>query len=218
MQKIEAIIFDMNGVIIDDEHLHKQAEVITAKHFGFDVPDYEWENMRGRKSTDIFTYIVNNYGNGDVLVEEVVAYKLAQYFLLANQALLVPGVLEFIKWSRANYKYLAVGTSGLQEIQEYVFKRFELSSYFDFVITGNQAKNGKPHPEIYQLIIEHFKLPADSCIVIEDSDNGVKSGKAAGCVTFGITTTFPEEVLKLAGADMVFSDFECIKGYLAGSL
>lgn len=214
MNKIEAIIFDMNGVIIDDEPLHKQAEILTAKHFGFEVPDYEWENCRGRKSTDIFTYIVNNYGTPDVKVEDVVAHKLAQYFLLAGQAQLVPGVLEFIKWSRANYKFLALGTSGLQEIQEYVFKRFELAQYFDFVITGNQAKNGKPHPEIYQRVVDHLELQPESCVVVEDSDNGIKSGRAAGCQTFGITTTFREEVLRQAGADEVFADFESMKKFL----
>lgn len=214
MTKIEGIIFDMNGVIIDDEHLHKQAEIITARHFGFEVPDYEWENMRGRKSTDIFTYIVKNYGKGDVQVEEVVAYKLAQYFLLASGAQLVPGALDFIKWCRAKYKYLALGTSGLQEIQEYVFKRFNLSQYFDFVITGNQAKNGKPHPEIYQRVVEYLKLLPANCVVIEDSDNGIKAGRSAGCQTFGITTTFSEEKLRQVGADKVFPDFMLMRRYL----
>lgn len=214
MSEFKAIIFDMNGVIIDDEHLHKQAEILTCIHFGLSVPETEWGNFRGRKSTEIFGHILDRYKMSGVSVSELVGHKVNQYFLLADEADLVPGALDFIRWSREKYQQVALATSGLQEIQKFIFTKFDLTHYFDFVITGDQVINGKPHPEIYLRAVNQLALPAKQCLVVEDSDNGIISSKAAGCFTLGLTTTFSEDILEQAGADKVFASFPEMKRYL----
>jgi len=87
------------------------------------------------------------------------------------------------------------------------FEKFGLSEYFDAVVTGEDIERGKPDPEPYLLTAANLSQPATACMVIEDAVSGVISGKAAGCLVVGITTSFAAEDLRNGGADLVISSF-----------
>jgi beta-phosphoglucomutase-like phosphatase (HAD superfamily) len=78
------------------------------------------------------------------------------------------------------------------------------------VITGDDIQHGKPHPEPYIKTIRALQLPAERCVVIEDSVYGIIAAKEAGCRVVGITTSFSEEKLLNAGADMVVNSFSSL--------
>ena len=92
-------------------------------------------------------------------------------------------------------------------VQETVFRILDLQSYFDVVITGDHIQHSKPHPEPYLKTVEALEVPAQACMVLEDSLNGIKSAKEAGCNVTGITTSFCEAELLEAGADHVIETF-----------
>ena len=93
---------------------------------------------------------------------------------------------------------------------------FNLSPFFSTIITGEDIINGKPHPEPYLKTAEKLAVPTANALVIEDSLNGVRSGKAAGCPVIAITTSFPRELLMELQADYVvdsFAELERLLGF-----
>ena len=211
LKNIKAIIFDMDGVIVDSEPLHDEARRITCEKYRIKCPPRETghNNFRGKPVSEIFKYIVREYNkNDDISVDELADYKTKIFLEIASEKLQpIPGVLEFIKKCRDKYNKLALTTSAREEVKKLVFEKFDLSDYFDAIVTREEIKNGKPHPEPFLKTVSKIGVPAEDCLVIEDSYNGIISASKAGCVTMGITTYFNKEKLKDAGADYVVDSF-----------
>ncbi len=205
---IQAIIFDMDGVIADSEPLHFEAEKTILQQRGIEAPWDEWHKFTGLTDDKIFQYLVDNFTDGRYSPEELMEAKYGIFItLLRDKLQLIPGVLEFICWARDHYPKLALTTSSTQRVQQTVFNKFELNSYFDVIVTGDHIQHGKPHPEPYLTTVNALDVPADACMVVEDSLSGVQSAKAAGCTVTGITTSFLRQQLFEAGADFVIDDF-----------
>lgn len=207
--KIKAIIFDMDGVIVDSEPIHEKAEWETCHEFGMEVSKSEWDNFHGKKLEDIFSYASQKYGTGSEPIEKMIKRKIEKYLFYALRDMqLVTGAYEFLKELEKNQKYrYALTTSGRRHQQEKILAKFNLTDYFHIMVTAEDVKNGKPHPEPYAITVEKLNEQPSECLVIEDSDNGILSAKAAGCRACGITTTFNRNKLESVGADMVVTDF-----------
>lgn len=208
-EKIKAIIFDMDGVIVDSEPIHEKAEMEICRQFGMEVSKNEWDNFRGKKLEDIFSYASRKYGTGNEPIEEMIEKKIALYLSYALSEMgLVEGVREFLDELKKNGKYrYALTTSGRKVQQDKILSKFDLADYFEIMVTADDVTNGKPHPEPYAITVKKLNELPELCLVIEDSDNGILSAKAAGCQVCGITTTFSGVKLESAGADMVVSNF-----------
>lgn len=209
LKNIDAIIFDMDGVIVDSEPLHFELEQAACRDHGIQVPLSEWDGRwHGTKVSYFFKYIINTYGNGVFSVSDLLVYKNKMYLEIAPKKLKpIPGALEYIKKVKEREKKLALTTSSEKELQEMVFGKFNLHPYFNVIVTGDEIEKGKPDPEPYLKTVEKLGIPASQCLVIEDAVNGILSAKAAGCVTVGITTSFPAKSLHEAGADYVINTF-----------
>ena len=211
MEQIQAVIFDMDGVIVNSEPLHFEAEKTILQDHGIEAPWDQWNMFTGVTDANIFRYIVDNFSDGTHSVEHLLAAKYQIYFkLLAEKLQPIPGAIDFIRWCRDRFPKLALTTSSIKRVQELIFQRFDLNSLFDVVITEEWIQHCKPHPEPYLKTVDALRIPARHCVVLEDSLNGIKSAKEAGCHVVGITTTFPAEQLREAGADFVFEQFETL--------
>lgn len=93
----------------------------------------------------------------------------------------MPGLLESLERFKAAGFKLAVASSGAQKYIELVLNKFEINGYFDAVVTGDDVKVGKPHPEAYLIAAEKLRVGAQECLVLEDATKGIQSAKAAGC-------------------------------------
>ena len=141
MNKIAAIIFDMDGVIVDSEPLHVQAEQLTCKHYGIEAPWSEWDMFTGVTEYAVFEYIICNFTDGTFSIDELIKTKYDMFsYLLSEKAQPIPGVLDFIQYAREHYRKLALTTSSRKAVQEKVFEIFDLQPYFDVVITGDEIK------------------------------------------------------------------------------
>lgn len=207
--KIEAILFDMDGVIVDTEHLHSKADLATCATHNLSVPLSEWNNFRGKTTRAIFEYIVSNYARSPIDVGALIEHKTNNYLELASkEATLIPGSIEFLKWMRPRVSKTALVTSSKKSIQELMFKMFELDSYFDGIITGDDVKIGKPDPEPYLKAAKSIGISPSRCVVVEDSDSGIMAAKNAGAYPIGITTSYGSERLIKAGAKKTVDTFE----------
>lgn len=205
-----AVVFDMDGVLVDSEPLHVKSERMVCEALGLQVPLEEWKNFKGKTPASIGEYILRRYSNGNVSAEEFVRLKTQYYFEIAEkQIVLIPGSFSFLKQCRQYYQKVALATSATQEVQNYIFAKFNFWGIFDVILTGDEVKHGKPHPEIYATVAEKLSVPGSSCMAIEDSNNGVRSAREAGYYpVIGITTSFSREELWYSGADFVVESFE----------
>ena len=215
---IKAIIFDMDGVLVDSEPIHEKAEIETCREFGIEVPKSEWDNFRGKKLEDIFSYASQKYGTGQELIEDMIKRKIETYLTyVLREMQIVPGVYDFLERLKNDNRYeYALTTSGRKIQQEKILEKFNLTDFFQIMITADDVTNGKPHPEPYVITVSRLNMQPEKCLVIEDSDNGILSAKAAGCQACGITTTFSRDSLESVGADMVVADFFELENILFG--
>lgn len=216
MAQFRAIVFDLDGVIIDSEALHNEAVAAAVAARGFTVPDALFDEFMGIPDAVLLDHINRHYLDGRYEVAELLADKQAAYLCVADQSRAIPGAVEFIHAARPHFQAFALATSALKTNQQLAFDQLDLHRFFDAVVTADDVTRTKPDPQPYQLAVERIGLRAHECVVIEDSLNGVRAGKAAGCTVIGLTTTYPAGELSAAGADRVCASFDEVAAHLLG--
>lgn len=184
---VQCVIFDMDGVIIDSEELHKKAYYQTFESIGVRVSDELYKTLTGSSTINAFQKLVAHFGL-DLDPEELVQNKRSRYveFFENDPTLhLVDGVEDLIKQLYAKGKKLVLASSSAMVNINRVFKRFDLDQYFVAKISGADLTKSKPHPEIFEKAAELGTTKREHCIVIEDSDNGVQAANDAGIYVVG---------------------------------
>jgi beta-phosphoglucomutase len=205
LDSLRALIFDLDGVLIDTEPLHKKAKHMAFAEFGLAVPEPLYDAFRGRSDQDMAEAMARTYGAAGLAWQSVVARKHAIFEVLEHEIEAVPGAIDFVRAARTRFGNLALCTSATEWNQRYAFDRFDLAPCFDVVVHAGMLTRTKPDPEPYRVTVEKLGLPAEACLVIEDSRNGILSAKGAGCRVAGITTSFTQT--ELEGADLVVDSF-----------
>jgi beta-phosphoglucomutase family hydrolase len=184
---IDTVIFDMDGVIIDSEPLHMEAEQEIFRTIGISISGEKHATFVGTSSRNMWEIIIREHSLTtpiDTLMEQ---NKLAYRKRLAvASGAAVPGVTELIRNLHASGLKLAVASSSVPEDIETVLAMYSLRSYFTVVVSGSNVEYSKPHPEIFLKTAQLLKSEPDHCLVIEDSENGVRAAKSAGmkCIGF----------------------------------
>jgi HAD superfamily hydrolase (TIGR01509 family) len=202
---IQAVIFDMNGVIADDERLHEEAYRQVIEKYGHKLSQAEYQNeYMGSPNPINFQKIKDKY-QLPVAVELLLKEKSEAYKELAKKYLqAVPGATRAIKVFAKTHKLGLVSSSPLDEVQM-VLKHFDVAQYFSVIVSGDDVKIGKPDPEPYLLASKRLGIPPSQCMVFEDSKQGIISAKAAKMKVVALSTNLEPEDLKLA--DIVMGDF-----------
>jgi HAD superfamily hydrolase (TIGR01509 family) len=202
---IKAILFDMNGIIIDDEHIHEMAFRETVKPFGIDLDHQAYlDCCAGKTDRAGYEQIATKFSN-DLPVDELLQQKSQMYLKLfpANKKD-YPGVINLIHSLAKNFTLALTSSSSRAEVN-LITKEFGIDHEFRITISADEVTKGKPDPEPYLITTQKLDLKPEECVVIEDSRSGVLSSKAAGCYCIGVTTTHTEEDLR--EADLVVGDF-----------
>jgi HAD superfamily hydrolase (TIGR01509 family) len=207
MNNLQAILFDLDGVIIDSEPLHEQAIQRTSIHLGRALTDEEIASFKGAVEEVGAAKLLEYNPAATWSVPEVLEYRNNLYKELFNQMTLIPGSREFIQKAHEKGLKLGLTTSALLENQRRAFDMFDLWPFFSTIVTGQDIVHGKPHPEPYLKTAEKLGVAPANALVIEDSVHGVRSGKAAGCRVAAITTSFPRERLLEVEADYVVDSY-----------
>ncbi len=200
---IRALIFDMDGVIIDSNPLHRIAWSEYMRRHGIEMSEAMQDRMYGKRNDEL---IRDFFGNG-ITGEEVFAHGAAKEKLYREmmqpqaEAALVPGVREFL--ARHQGLKCALATNAEPANVDFVLETTGLRPFFQVIINGHEVTNPKPHPEIYLRAADLMETLPHECIVFEDSYTGVEAGLAAGMRVVGITTTHDD----LAGVSLSVADF-----------
>jgi beta-phosphoglucomutase-like phosphatase (HAD superfamily) len=211
---IKCVIFDMDGVLIDSEELHKKAYYETFCSLNIEVSETLYKSFTGSSTVNAFQRLVAHFSL-DHNPEELVLDKRKRYvnFFENDPNLhLVAGVEEIIKYFYAKDIKLILASSSAMINIERVFKRFNLNQYFTAKISGADLKESKPHPEIFNKAAILANIPKENCIVIEDSDNGITAANDANIFVFGYANKLSEGQT-LENADFVLDDFSQLKNF-----
>lgn len=209
---LKAVIFDMDGVIIDSEPMHNKAYHDMFNEVGIDVSRELYESFTGQSTINICKRLCDHF-NLKESPETLVALKRKHYkqFFDSNSDLgLIDGVLDLIKDYHKNGLTLVLASSAAMTSINQIFERFDLNQYFIAKLSGGDLKASKPHPEIFIKAAEASGFDRHECIVIEDSTNGVKAAKAANIFCVGFDS-FHSKNQDYSKADMVISDFKAIE-------
>ncbi|HET6398605.1 MAG TPA: HAD family phosphatase [Candidatus Thermoplasmatota archaeon] len=211
---LRAILFDMDGVLLDTESTHTKAKKAAFQRHGLDVPDEWFARFRGQTDMAMMRHVADELGGGKVTAETLAKHKHEAYKELREGLQPVAGAKEFVGWARSRFARLALATSGTPDDRAFALRRLGLEDAFDAVLDAASISEHKPHPEPYLEAARKVGAEASRCLVVEDSVQGVRSAKAAGCLVAAITTSFRRDELQAAGADVVVDRYDELRAWL----
>jgi len=212
---IQALFFDFNGVIIDDEPLQLKAYQEVLAGLGLNLTE---EQYYGSMGMDDRAFLRAAFKRGDKeLTEATMQQSMDQKSeihrrLIEDELPLFPGVVTFLKACARRYQLGLVSMARRIEI-DYVLERARLSSLFSVIVSAEEVTQCKPAPECFELAFaktnaargadRRLPLLPQECLVIEDAAQGIAAGRAAGMRTLGVTNTVAEAILRAARAEVV---------------
>ena len=206
---LKAVLFDFNGIIIDDEAIHQDAiaQILLEENLRPDVRQY-WQLCLGRSDRACLNNLFSQRGR--VLTEEALQQLIERKAKLYRQKLeathplpLYPDLNDLMFKIRAAQLSLAIVSGALASEIEWVLEQTQLRQYFSVIVAGDDLQASKPEPDGYLLAVEQLNqanpklnLQPSQCLAIEDSFAGIESAKRAGIPVVGVAHTYPFHMLQ----------------------
>jgi HAD superfamily hydrolase (TIGR01509 family) len=200
---IEAVVFDLDGVLIQSEEIWDEVRAELARERGGRYGPEAQRAMMGMSSREWSEYMHSALGIPDPAEEinaEVVRRMEARY---RERLPLIPGAVEAVERLAARWP-LAVASSSNRPLIDVALELSGLERFFQATVSSEEVPRGKPAPDVYIEAARRLGVAAEACAAVEDSHNGIRSAKAAGmCVLAIPNPTFPPDADALADADVV---------------
>lgn len=203
------ILFDFNGVIVDDEPQHCEALITTLAEYGHPLDrDTYYRDYLGFDDRECFRFSFARAGvplAEDRLREAIERKNLHYERAIRGSLRLVPGVAEFVEEAALDGHQLAIVSGALRREIELVLELAGLRPHFAEIVAAEDVSACKPDPQGFSRALERLEVEPRRCVVVEDSLPGLAAARAAGLRCAVLTTSHPTE--SLAAADLVWSDF-----------
>ena len=204
-KKLEAVVFDMDGVIIDSEPLWSEAERQLLARRNLAYSEHLKPLLMGLDSREAVRILKKHYDLGEPVEELVHERNQLVSELIQQHGQPIPHALELIQRVRDGGLKTVVASSSPYVLVELVVDKLGIGPLLDLVLSGDEVDRGKPAPDIYDAVAKTLGVAPECCLVIEDAPNGVRAAKAAGMRCLAITTGASKA--ELAAADQVVEDF-----------
>jgi beta-phosphoglucomutase len=201
--EIRALIFDMDGVIVDSNPWHRIAWAEYTRRHGIEMTETMQRRMYGKRNDEIVRdFLGSHLDDVEVFAHGAAKEALYREFMRPRaRESLVPGIREFLV--RHRDLDLAVATNAESANVDFVIDTTGLRHFFRVIVSGNEVTRPKPHPEIYIHVAERLGVAPEQCIVFEDSYTGIEAGLAAGMRVVGVGTTHDD----LPGVSLLIGHF-----------
>ena len=213
MTRLDAVVFDMDGVLVDTEHLWDEVrEELTDEWGGRYTPEAQ-QAMMGMSSHEWSRYLHDTVGlraPPEVINAEVVTRMLARYEV---DLPVVPGAVEAVRRLRDDGFALAVASSSNRELIDAVLGRLGLAPLFAATVSSEEVDRGKPAPDVYLEAARRLGVEPRRCVAVEDSASGIRAASSAGMRVFALPNRhFPPDAVALGLAAHVVEDMHELPG------
>lgn len=205
----KAVIFDMDGVIVDSEPLHYAAEKNVMARLGYEFPREIHKKYIGYSNEYNFWQDLQNEFGISLNIQTLIAEKRDFFLKHLSRITLIKPALSLLEKLKESSIPIALASSSSIEFITAILTRFSLTHFFPVIQSGDDLEKGKPAPDIFLLTAEKLKVKPENCIVIEDSLNGVKAGHAAGMTVIAVPNEYTE-MLDFSLADYRLSSLDQI--------
>ena len=172
----KALIFDMDGVLIDSEALHKSTKRQALRSAGIEVDETIFSRYIGRSDRVMITDVAKIHGRSEDAIEAILAEKDRLFALGQRDLRAVPGAIDFVHWAFRKYR-LAVATSATAQNRKCALTSLGMALFFEVAIDISSIVHPKPSPEVFEKAIAQMEMAPSDCWIIEDALNGVAAAK-----------------------------------------
>ena len=208
----KALIFDMDGTLMDNMSYHKKSWIELFKHHKLDL-DYDTFDEKYHKGSlvEIMARLFPEISDIETL-RKIGSYKEELYReLYRPHVKSISGLILFLEKIFEKNIPMGLATMGDQHNIDFTFKALNLKDFFHSTTGGHEVKKGKPHPEIFLTAAEKIGVNPSDCLAFEDTLSGILSAKAAGMDVIGVTTMFDEKTLMKMGCKRTINSYKEIK-------
>lgn len=193
LNNIDAVIFDLDGTLVDSMWMWKEIDVEYLSKFGIEVPSDLQQAVEGMSFSETAQYFKDRFNLPDPVDVIKVEWNQMAWDKYGNEVPLKKGVIEFLEELRCRGIKTGIATSNSRELVNHVLKSLNITEYFDSVRTSCEAKKGKPAPDIYLLVADDLQVDPKKCLVFEDLALGVMAGKSAGMSVCAVFDPYSED-------------------------
>ena len=198
-----AVIFDMDGVLIDSYHAHLESWQEAARVEGLEITEEQFAATFGKTSREAIRLLWFERHLADAQIKDFDHRKEAAFRrIIAARFPLMPGALELLDSLDEAGFLLAIGSSGPPENVDLVLDKLGIRPLLSAVVTGGDVTRGKPNPQVFLIAAQKLGVPPDRCLVVEDAALGIEAAHAAGMKAIGLASTGRTRQ-SLAAADLV---------------
>lgn len=208
---IDAIIFDMDGTLIDSMWIWEAVDVDFFAKYQLDEPEKFGASLEGKSFTESAQVVLDTFPELKLTVEDIKdEWTQMAFQKYVTEVPLKKGVREFLEAQKLRGLKLGIATSNVTELVDAVLKALDIAGYFDSVHTACEVEHGKPAPDIYLLVAEELGVEPGKCLVFEDVPMGILAGKAAGMRTCAVEDIYSssQKKKKLELADYYIQDYD----------
>ena len=209
LDNIDAVIFDMDGTLIDSMWMWEQIDIDYLARFGYTLPADLQESIEGMSFKETADYIRKRFNIPEDTDTMMKTWIDMAYEFYRTKVDFKPGAREFLTELKRRGIKIGMATSNAMELVDVVLDHLDAHSYFDEIHVSSEVKHGKPFPDIYLLVAEKLGVSHDRCLVFEDILPGIRAGRAARMKVCSVYDRYAHQEINIA---MRYSDYY-IRGF-----
>ena len=206
---LKAIIFDLDGTLVDSLPYHHESWRIFFKNNNIEENDFNeiYRNYKGGGTLELMSSVFGDIYTKDELEKMSDDKEVIFRDIYRSKIFPINGLRKFLDSLKKNNILLSIGSNAIRKNVLMTIKELGITNYFSSIICGDEVSKGKPDPEMYIKTLSNLKVNKNECIIFEDSIEGVTAAKNANIKAIGVTSSQSSEILKSVGAFKTIEDY-----------